>query len=102
MHVFSCKIYPLSHTNKDKFSLYIFAPSNGISLKHSVPLINLYFLLSSISRHNPQCVPFDINIEVSHCEFETQISSGIKFIFSLSQFLFISTHLLPSTSKIIF
>ena len=60
MQVLSCKIYPLSHINKDKFSLYNLAPTAGISLRHSVPLINLYFLVLSISLHNPQCVPFEV------------------------------------------
>ena len=54
IHLLFSKIYPLSHTNKNKLSLYILTPSVGISLRHSVPLINLYFLSLSISLHNPQ------------------------------------------------
>ena len=100
MHLSSCKIYPLSQTNKDKFLLYSIAPSFGIASKQLLPFINLYFLLLSISLHNPQCVPFEVKILVLHDE--TQISSGNKINFPLPQLAFTSTHLFPSSSKINF
>ena len=71
----------------------------GISLKQFVPLTNLYFLLLSISLHNPQWVPFEIYIDVSHKDNGTQISKGSKLIFPFGQFSFTFTHLFPSRSK---